>query len=70
MSDYSNVDRHGELIQEGSWRNKLIGQSEIIFTLIFTVECCLKIIGMGFYGNNGYLKDRWNWLDFLVVITG
>lgn len=70
MSDYSHVNSHGELIEDGSWRNTLIGRSEIIFTLIFTIECCLKIIGMGFYGSKGYLKDRWNWLDFIVVITG
>jgi hypothetical protein len=70
LSDYSHVNSHGELTPEGSWRNTLIGRSEIVFTLIFTVECVLKIIGMGFYGPKGYLKDRWNWLDFLVVLTG
>jgi hypothetical protein len=70
LSDYSHVNSNGELVPEGSWRNTLIGRSEIIFTLIFTIECILKIIGMGFSGPKGYLKDRWNWLDFLVVLTG
>jgi hypothetical protein len=70
MSDYSHVNSHGELVENSSWRNTLIRRSELVFTLIFTLECVLKIIGMGFYGQKGYLKDRWNWLDFLVVLTG
>jgi hypothetical protein len=70
MSDYSHVNSHGELVEQGSWRNRLIRRSELVFTLIFSLECALKIVGMGFYGQKGYLKDRWNWLDFLVVVTG
>ena len=70
LSDYSNVSNRGELISEGSWRNTLIDETEVIFTIIFTIECILKIIGMGFTGPNGYLHDRWNWLDFVVVVTG
>lgn len=70
MSDYSNVNGKGDLVATGSWRNTLIDQTEIIFTIIFTIECVFKIIGMGFTGKNGYLHDRWNWLDFIVVVTG
>ena len=42
-----------------------------IFSVIFTIEACIKIIAMGFYfgSPNCYLKDGWNWLDFSVVIT-
>ena len=37
---------------------------------LFTLECMLKIIGMGFIcGTNAYLKDAWNWLDFIVVVS-
>ena len=25
---------------------------------------------MGIYGRNGYLQDRWNWLDAIVVLSG
>jgi hypothetical protein len=70
MSDYSNVDSKGDLVAAGSWRNTLIDETEIIFTIVFTIECVFKIIGMGFAGKNGYLNDRWNWLDFIVVVTG
>ena len=42
-----------------------------IFTLIFTIEFLMKIISYGFVlDDNSYLRDPWNWLDFIVVITG
>ena len=41
------------------------------FTLIFLLECILKIIALGFFmEDNSYLRDPWNWLDFIIVITG
>eukprot|EP00602_Paraphysomonas_sp_CaronLab_P008605 CAMPEP_0185034492 /NCGR_PEP_ID=MMETSP1103-20130426/24443_1 /TAXON_ID=36769 /ORGANISM="Paraphysomonas bandaiensis, Strain Caron Lab Isolate" /LENGTH=1644 /DNA_ID=CAMNT_0027571169 /DNA_START=197 /DNA_END=5132 /DNA_ORIENTATION=+ len=70
MSDYSNVDSKGDLVAEGSWRNTLIDETELLFTIVFTIECVLKVFGMGFFGKKGYLHDRWNWLDFVVVVTG
>lgn len=69
LSDYGSVDSDGELIANGSWRNTLIEQSEVVFTVVFSIECMLKVFGMGFTGKKSYMKDRWNWLDFLVVIT-
>ena len=45
--------------------------SNYVFTAIFTLECILKIIAYGFIlEDNTYLRDPWNWLDFIVVITG
>ena len=42
-----------------------------IFSYIFTAECLFKVISMGFFvHSNAYLRDAWNWLDFIVVITG
>lgn len=44
---------------------------EIPFTVIFTLEAILKIIAMGFiFGKGSYLRDGWNWIDFIVVISG
>ena len=41
-----------------------------MFTIVFTMECVLKIIAMGFSGNtDSYINDRWNMLDFVVVVT-
>lgn len=43
----------------------------LIFTYIFTVECLIKIIAMGFVVHrNSYLRDYWNCLDFFVVCIG
>lgn len=34
------------------------------------MECALKVVGMGFILDEGsYLRDEWNWLDFIVVVS-
>ena len=39
--------------------------------MFFTAEAVLKAVGMGFImEKNTYLRDSWNWLDFIVVVTG
>lgn len=59
--DYQNPD---------FWGNKLVDNSEIFFTISFALEALLKIIASGFILERGcYLRDAWNWLDFIVVIT-
>jgi len=41
-----------------------------IFTYIFTVEMCLKVIALGFVNTRyAYLKDTWNRLDFTIVVS-
>lgn len=48
------------------------------FTILFTIECLIKIIAMGFLFNNStlhekgispYIRDPWNMLDFVVVVA-
>ncbi len=49
------------------WREIL----ELIFTVTFILEFLLKIIGMGFILEPGtYLRDGWNVIDFIVVVSG
>ncbi|CAM1295090.1 para (predicted) [Pycnogonum litorale] len=44
-------------------------QSELIFTSIYTFESCIKILARGFIlAPFTYLRDLWNWLDFLVIL--
>ena len=51
--------------------NIFIEKSGNVFTITFTIECIVKIIAMGFiHHKNSYLRDTWNWLDFLVVCIG
>lgn len=64
MMDYTDTENK-------SWRNKLVEYSEPVFTIIFTFECLIKVIGLGLIiGQGTYLSDKWNWIDFLVVISG
>ena len=52
-------------------RNSMIEASGLIFTITFTLEAVIKIMAMGFaVHKNSYLRDPWNWLDFLVVCIG
>jgi hypothetical protein len=44
--------------------------SENVFLALYSAEMILKILGMGFiFGPNAYLKESWNVLDFLIVIS-
>mmetsp|Transcript_2584 Transcript_2584/g.3507 ORF Transcript_2584/g.3507 Transcript_2584/m.3507 type:complete len:1836 (-) Transcript_2584:287-5794(-) len=50
------------------WKN--IAILDFTFVLLFTVEAMLKIIVQGFYFcPASYIKDPWNVLDFVVVLT-
>ena len=43
---------------------------ELSFLYIYTVEMFLKILGLGFiFGENSYLKNSWNKLDFIIVTS-
>lgn len=76
LTDWSVIDDDpespdvGEPIDEGSWRNALLFESEAVFTAFFTLEFVLKVVAQGFYiGRGSYLRDSWNILDFMVVVT-
>lgn len=44
---------------------------EIYFLVIFCVEASLKIISNGFlFHKKAYLRNLWNLMDFVVVVTG
>jgi hypothetical protein len=42
---------------------KVFDNLNIVFSLIFTIEAAVKIIGM----KGNYFKDTWNVFDFVVV---
>lgn len=45
--------------------------SNYLFTILFTLEFIIKVVAFGFVmDNHTYLRDPWNWLDFVVVVTG
>ena len=45
---------------------------DLIFTIIFSVEMCFKMIGYGLFTAKppGYFRDSWNYLDFVIVVEG
>ena len=68
--DYRVVDDDYQPRTDGSVRNSIIEKAEIVFTIIFAAECLLKSIAFGFArGKEAYLKDGWNVLDFIIVLT-
>lgn len=52
--------------------NKTLQETvEYVFLVIFTIECIMKIIAYGFLLHPGaYLRNRWNMLDFVIVVIG
>jgi len=51
--------------------NSLIDKSNSVSFYIFFCEALIKIISMGFlFGENAYLSDGWNKLDFIIVLSG
>merc|ERR1712061_927203 len=50
---------------------KQLESTESYFLGIFTVETSLKILAQGFILHPGsYLRNMWNIMDFVVVVTG
>lgn len=70
IPDYTQVDSSGNLIYRDSFRNTLYYTSDIIFVVFFTSESLVKLIAYGLFGEKGYLRNKWNWLDIAVVFVG
>nr|XP_042895043.1 muscle calcium channel subunit alpha-1 [Parasteatoda tepidariorum] len=51
--------------------NHYLEKTEYLFLVIFMIECIMKIIAYGFLFHPGaYLRNGWNFLDFIIVIIG
>ncbi|XP_054707665.1 muscle calcium channel subunit alpha-1-like [Uloborus diversus] len=51
--------------------NHYLEKTEYLFLVIFMIECFMKIIAYGFLFHPGaYLRNGWNFLDFVIVIIG
>jgi voltage-dependent calcium channel L type alpha-1S len=50
--------------------NATLNTLDYIFLLIYTVEMGFKVLAYGFFfAKNSYIKDPWNILDFVIVVT-
>ena len=64
LTDYS--DRRNE-----TEYNQKMEAFEVILSYVFIFEFILKVIAQGFIVHSrSYMRDPWNWLDLIVVITG
>ena len=51
--------------------NMLIDIFSICFSIVYTIEAILRILALGFVVHKkSYLRDPWNLIDFIVVISG
>ena len=58
-------------ISDASTLKKVLNILDFIFVYCFLIECIIKVIVLGFIFNKGsYLRNRWNMMDFVIVIVG
>lgn len=51
--------------------SEAIEEAEYVFLAIYSIEMWIKIIAKGFALNKyTYLRNPWNWLDFVVITSG
>lgn len=62
----------GPSVQDEAGLQSALAILDYIFLGIFTIEALVKIItrGLAFNGRHSYLRDTWNVLDFIVVLSG
>lgn len=53
-----------------STRCKVLENVEHVIFAFFFAEMVIKMVAMGVTGKKGYLQDKWNRLDFFIVIIG
>ena len=54
----------------GSPTAKMLATLDVVFTLIFTLEMCFKLIAVGPFSHpDGYFLNWWNILDSMIVAT-
>lgn len=68
--DYNVIDENYQPSTNLSMRNKIIENTEIMFTVIFASESILKSVAFGLIsGKRAYIRDGWNALDFFIVVV-
>ncbi|XP_041867645.1 voltage-dependent T-type calcium channel subunit alpha-1H isoform X3 [Melanotaenia boesemani] len=54
---------------QSEWCRILQVLDDCIFAF-FAVEMVIKMVALGIFGSNSYLGDKWNQLDFVIVMAG
>ena len=64
LYDYSDRDANKPF-------NSALNLISDIFSVVFMIEALLKIIAMGFiFHKYSYLREGWNFIDFVIVCFG
>ena len=51
-------------------KDALFNLFDKIFIIFYTFEAVFKILGSGlFFSKHAYLRDSWNILDFVIVVS-
>ncbi|XP_060591923.1 voltage-dependent calcium channel type A subunit alpha-1-like isoform X8 [Ruditapes philippinarum] len=61
----STENGHTSITDQGSFYEKVLISINIIFTVLFTIECILKLLA---FGIKNYFRDAWNIFDFVTVL--
>ncbi|XP_059203397.1 voltage-dependent T-type calcium channel subunit alpha-1H [Centropristis striata] len=58
-----------DVLCQSEWCRILQALDDCIFAF-FAVEMIIKMVALGIFGPNCYLGDKWNQLDFVIVMAG
>ncbi|CAB1431913.1 unnamed protein product, partial [Pleuronectes platessa] len=58
-----------DVLCQAEWCRILQVLDDCIFAF-FAVEMVIKMVALGIFGPNCYLGDKWNQLDFVIVMAG
>ncbi|KAH7711782.1 T-type calcium channel protein [Aphelenchoides avenae] len=53
-----------------TYRCFVLALADHLIFVYFALEMAIKVAAMGFTGENAYLSDHWNRLDFFIVVAG
>ena len=68
--DYRTINENYEPDVEQSIRNFLLDKAEVVFTIIFVIECLMKILAFGFiFGKKAYLRRAWSVFDVVIILS-
>ncbi|KAE9188792.1 hypothetical protein PF002_g25223 [Phytophthora fragariae] len=75
VDDKLNPVSHGKRFEGGhvvdaySRANHTVEVVEHVLTVIFTTECILKVVALGFTGKGSYSRDPWNVIDLIMLFS-
>jgi len=69
--NYANFRPLGDCSIAGAGPCCVAQYIDLVFLILFAIEMCIKMCAQGLMMHpHSYLRQTWNWLDFLVVIVG